>query len=80
MNANRNRLTSAYIAAATISFMVCGANSDLFGRRYFILLGNVLVFVGSIVGGTSHHLGQSIVAHTILGFGAGNCQLAAFAL
>lgn len=60
--------------------MVCGANSDLFGRRYFILMGNILVFVGAIVGATSHHIGQSIAAHILIGFGAGNCQLATFAL
>lgn len=60
--------------------MVCGANSDLFGRRTFILAGNVLVVIGSIVGATSHTVGQSIVAHAFLGFGGGNCQLAAFAL
>lgn len=60
--------------------MICGANSDLFGRRWFILTGNILVFVGAIVGATSHHIGQSIVAHVLIGFGAGNCQLAAFAL
>lgn len=60
--------------------MVCGANSDLFGRRYFILLGNVLVMIGSILGATSHHIGQTIAAHVLLGFGGGNCQLAAFAL
>lgn len=59
---------------------IAGANSDLFGRRYFILLGNILIFVGSVVGGTSHSVGQSIAAHVLLGFGAGNCQLAAFAL
>ena len=55
-------------------------NSDLFGRRYFILFGNVLVFVGSILGATSHSMSQSIAAHTLIGFGGGNCQLAAFAL
>lgn len=60
--------------------MVCGANSDLFGRRWFILTGNIFVFVGAIVGATSHHIGQSIVAHVLIGFGAGNCQLATFAL
>ena len=55
-------------------------SSDLFGRRYFILLGNVLVFIGSVLGATSHSMNQSIAAHTLLGFGAGNCQLASFAL
>lgn len=74
------RITSVYTAGGTIAFMVCGANSDLFGRRYFILFGNVLVFVGCIVGATSHSIGQSIAAHVMIGFGAGNCQLAAFAL
>lgn len=74
------RFTSCYIAAATIAFMICGANSDLFGRRWFILGGNILVFVGSIVGATSHSLNQSIAAHVLLGFGAGNCQLTAFAI
>jgi MFS family permease len=77
---NQHRITSVYIAAATIAFMLCGANSDLFGRRYFILGGNVLVFIGAIVGATSHGISQSIAAHVLIGFGAGNCQLATFAL
>ncbi|KIW79185.1 hypothetical protein Z517_05797 [Fonsecaea pedrosoi CBS 271.37] len=72
--------TSSYIAAATIAFMICGANSDLFGRRAFLLMGNVLVLVGAIVGATSHHMGQSIAAHVLIGFGAGNCQLTTFAI
>ncbi|KUJ21446.1 MFS general substrate transporter [Mollisia scopiformis] len=72
--------TSVYSLGGTIAFMLCGANSDLFGRRAFILLGNVLMLIGSILGGTSHSLGQSIAAHVFLGFGGGNCQIAAFAL
>lgn len=60
--------------------MICGANSDLFGRRAFILLGNVMVLIGTIIGGTSHSIYQTIVAHAILGFGGGNCQIAMFAL
>jgi MFS family permease len=60
--------------------MICGANSDLFGRRWFILGGNILVFVGAIVAATSHHVGQTIAAHVLIGFGGGNCQLAAFAI
>jgi hypothetical protein len=53
--------------------------SDLFGRRYFILAGNVLVFIGAILGGTSKSLGQTIAAHVLFGFGGCQCQLAAFA-
>lgn len=60
--------------------MLCGANSDLFGRRAFILLGNILMLIGSILGGTSKSIGQTIAAHAFFGFGGGNCQIAAFAL
>jgi hypothetical protein len=45
--------------------MICGANSDLFGRRTFIILGNVLVFVGAIIGATSHHISQTMSASHI---------------
>lgn len=77
---NGTWITSCYITCATIAFMICGANSDLFGRRWFLLGGCIFVFVGAIVGGTSHSIRQTIVAHCILGFGAGNCQMAAFAI
>ena len=40
-----------YTMTVTIAFMVCGANSDLFGRRWFIIGGNVLMFIGFLVGG-----------------------------
>lgn len=36
---------TGFVLAVCIAFMTCGANSDLFGRRNFILLGNVLGFV-----------------------------------
>lgn len=73
-------LTSVYSINGTIAFMIFGANSDAFGRRNFILFGNVLMIVGSIVGGTSHHIGQSILAHCLFGLGGGACQMAAFCL
>lgn len=73
-------LTSVYSIGGTIAFMLFGANSDLFGRRIFILMGNVMMIVGSIIGGTSHTIGQSIVAHVLFGLGGGCCQIAAFSL
>lgn len=73
-------LTSVYSIGGTIAFMVLGANSDLFGRRPFILFGNVMIIIGAILGGTSHHIGQSITAHVCLGVGGGACQMAAFSL
>lgn len=64
----------------TIGFMICGANSDLFGRRWFIVGGNVLLFIGFIVGGSAKNTTSVIVACAFIGFGGGNAQLAAFAL
>lgn len=73
-------LTSVYSIGGTIAFMIFGANSDLFGRRAFILFGNVLMITGSIVGGTAHSIGQAIAAHVLFGLGGGACQMAAFSL
>jgi MFS family permease len=52
----------------------------LFGRRWFIISGNIFVFIGSIVGGSAKTTTAAIVAQALLGWGSGNCELAAFAL
>ncbi|KAL4893690.1 fungal trichothecene efflux pump [Aspergillus ambiguus] len=69
-----------YTMCVTMAFMVCGANSDLFGRRWFIIGGNVLMFIGYITAGTAKNNTSLIVGSAFIGFGAGNAQLAAFAL
>ncbi|KAF1847133.1 MFS general substrate transporter [Cucurbitaria berberidis CBS 394.84] len=71
---------SLYTMTVTIAFMVCGANSDLFGRRWFIVGGNAILFVGFIVGGSAKNNTTMLAAMSLIGFGAGNAQLAAFAL
>ncbi|KAJ5246552.1 acyl-CoA dehydrogenase [Penicillium chermesinum] len=45
-------ITAVYNLGAVVAFLVCGPNSDLFGRRWFIVFGNILVVVGGIVGGS----------------------------
>ncbi|KAH4064038.1 hypothetical protein HBI52_036910 [Parastagonospora nodorum] len=71
---------SLYTITVTIAFMVCGANSDLFGRRWFIVGGNAIMFIGFIVGGSAKNNTSMMAAMSLIGFGAGNAQLAAFAL
>ncbi|KAI9818372.1 MAG: hypothetical protein M1827_000430 [Pycnora praestabilis] len=71
---------ACYTIAGSVAFMICGANSDLFGRRWFIIGGNILTFIGYIVGGSAKSTTALIVCFTFLGFGGGNCQLAAFGL
>lgn len=56
------------------------ANSDLFGRRWFLVMGNVLLFIGLLIGGTAKSNMQMWAAMSITGIGAGNAQLAAFAV
>ena len=73
-------ITAVYNLGAVVAFLVCGPNSDLFGRRYFILFGNLLVVLGGIVGGSAKSTSALIAAMAITGFGGGNCQLTAFAL
>jgi MFS family permease len=72
--------TTVYTMCTAISFMLFGGNSDLFGRRWFIISGNVAVFVGYIVLGTAKPTEAIIAACACIGMGAGLCQLAAFAL
>lgn len=72
--------TSLYTATNTIAFMICGANSDLFGRRWFLIMGNVLLLVGHLMCGLAQNATTMIAGFAIIGFGAGNAQLAAFAL
>jgi Na+/melibiose symporter-like transporter len=43
--------TSLYTICNAIAFMICGANSDLFGRRWFLIGGNVLLLLGHLMCG-----------------------------
>lgn len=59
---------SLYTMTVTIAFMVCGANSDLFGRRWFIVGGNVILFIGFIVGGSAKNNTAMLAAMSLIGF------------
>jgi MFS family permease len=71
---------SAWIISITISFTIVGANADLLGRRWFLVAGNAICFVGHIIVGTAKTSNAVTAGLAITGFGAANCQLAAFAL
>jgi hypothetical protein len=64
----RRKRRGMYTITVTIAFMVCGANSDLFGRRWFIVGGNAILFVGFIVGGTAKNNTSMLVAMSLIGF------------
>lgn len=47
--------------------MVFGSYSDLFGRRWFIIVGNVLVFVGLVLAGAAKNTDAFVAACAISG-------------
>lgn len=57
-----------------------GANTDLLGRRWFLVGGNVICFIGHLVAGTARNANAVIAGMALTGFGGANCQMAAFAL
>ncbi|KAB5560332.1 fungal trichothecene efflux pump [Coniochaeta sp. 2T2.1] len=70
----------AWTLSITICFMICGANTDLLGRRWFLVLGNLICTVGHIVVASAKNGNSVIAGMAISGFGGANCQMAAFAL
>jgi hypothetical protein len=44
---------SAWIISITVCFTIVGANADLLGRRWFLVGGNLICFVGHIIVGTA---------------------------
>ncbi|KAF2637534.1 MFS general substrate transporter [Massarina eburnea CBS 473.64] len=45
--------TTVYTMCTAISFMIFGGNSDLFGRRWFVISGNIFVFAGYLAMGAA---------------------------
>lgn len=66
----------AYTTANSIGFLLAGANSDLFGRRMFLLFGNVCCCVGFIVTATAKNADHFTAGLAITGFGGGFAQMA----
>lgn len=66
----------AYTTANAIGFLLAGANSDLFGRRWFLLWGNACCCIGFIVTATAKGSQHFIAGLAITGFGGGFAQMA----
>ncbi|OJJ08499.1 hypothetical protein ASPVEDRAFT_57577 [Aspergillus versicolor CBS 583.65] len=59
---------------------ICGPNTDLLGRRWFLVLGNLVCFAGHVIVASAKNTNQIIAGLAVAGFGGANCQMAAFAL
>ncbi|OCL13971.1 MFS general substrate transporter [Glonium stellatum] len=69
-------IPSGWGAAAAVGFSIAGRISDIFGRRYVILFGQLLTIVGGIVAGTSKSMNQLIAGEVVLGASIGTVSVA----
>lgn len=56
-------------------FYCSGPNSDLLGRRWFLVLGNLVCFIGHVIVASAKNTNQIIAGLAVSGFGAANCQV-----
>ena len=59
-----------------MGFSVAGRLSDIFGRRYVILFGQLLTILGAIVACTANTMNRLIAGEVILGASIGTVSIA----
>lgn len=69
---------TGFMLASTITAVIVGRLSDIYGRKYFILIGIGVFTIASFLNGFSSNIGQLIAFRTIQGFGAGMIMSTAF--
>ncbi|EXM15818.1 MFS transporter superfamily [Fusarium oxysporum f. sp. vasinfectum] len=62
-------ITTAISLTQSVSFPLYGRLSDIFGRRWFFIGGNILVLVAMLIGSQAKSVNMAIVASAISGFG-----------
>ncbi|CAM1503361.1 Fc.00g081370.m01.CDS01 [Cosmosporella sp. VM-42] len=62
---------SGWGIASSVSFAIAGRLSDIFGRRYVILVGQVIAVCGAIVAATARSISALIAGSTLLGLSLG---------
>ncbi|GME36890.1 Sugar transporter conserved site [Neofusicoccum parvum] len=64
-------IAGGWSVASAVSFSIAGGWSDIFGRRWVTLSGQIITLVGAIIGATAQKTTTVAAASTIVGFGAG---------
>jgi MFS family permease len=59
-----------------VTFLIAGRLSDIFGRRYVILVGELLTVIGGIVAATAKDINTIIAGEVILGAAIGTVSVA----
>lgn len=71
---------TAYLLASTVIVPIYGKLSDIYGRKYFILLAVIVFLIGSVLSGFSQSMVQLIIFRAIQGLGGGAIMANAFAI
>lgn len=71
---NINWVSIVYTLGLSVGFLLVGRLSDIFGRRWFFIIGNLLSLVGSIIGCTAKDVNSLIGADALMGL-AGSVQI-----
>src|ERR1700712_4327523 len=64
-------IASSWALTSAVTMSLGGGLSDIFGRRYIILIGQVLNIIGAIVSATAQKTTHVIAGSAIIGFGTG---------
>jgi sugar porter (SP) family MFS transporter len=64
-------ISSMFFIGSVSALPFIGPANDIGGRRYGIFIGCILIIMGAIIQGTSHHIGQYLAGRFFLGFGSG---------
>ncbi|KAK7701080.1 hypothetical protein SLS57_011851 [Botryosphaeria dothidea] len=64
-------IAGGWSVASAVAFSIAGGWSDIFGRRWVTLSGQIITLVGAIIGATAQKTTTVAAASTIVGFGAG---------
>jgi EmrB/QacA subfamily drug resistance transporter len=71
---------TAYMLASTVTVLIYGKLSDIYGRRLFFLIAMILFLIGSALSGLSHSMTQLILFRALQGLGAGGLMPIAMAI
>lgn len=68
---NYTWITVSWNVAASVMVTVGGRMSDIFGRRWFLIVGSIVALCGAVVGATASSVNQLIASGVLFGFGGG---------
>ena len=71
-------VTTAYIITSTIAIPITGKLTDMYGRKWFYIVGLAIFMLGSLLCGLSHTMTQLIFFRGFQGIGAGIMMANAF--